>query len=144
MVYIVQQFMNIHLSWLHIIHRLLLYLPLFQFCPEMLLLTSDRPHYHCRLGILLAGLNIHPSAPASSCTPSAPHDTDLLRLFSVPLGYEDPPPVFAGAEGTRCWLGMLAATACFICSMSHALSSTTLSHSPAHTCSTPCTTDTAT
>jgi hypothetical protein len=73
------------LPWLHIIHRLLLCPagqrrpPLFKFCSGMLLLTSDWPNYHCRLGILFADLSIHPSAPASSCTPSA----HLLPPFTL-------------------------------------------------------------
>jgi hypothetical protein len=110
----------------------------------MLLLTSDWPHYHCRLGILFAGLNIHPSAPASSCTPSAPLYADFLSLLADPLRFEDPSPGFQVAERTRRWLDMLAATACFQRSMCPAHSLTTPTESPAHSCSTPCTTDTAT
>jgi hypothetical protein len=85
------------LPWLHNIHHLLLCpaglerLPFFQYCSEMLLLTSDWPLYCCRLGILLAGLNIHPSALASSCTLSAPLSTDFLCLLADPLRLEDPP-----------------------------------------------------
>jgi hypothetical protein len=75
------------LPWLHIIHRLLLCPsgqgrpPLFKFCSDVLLLTSDWPHYHCRLSILFADLNIHPSALASSCTPSALLYTGCLCLL---------------------------------------------------------------
>jgi hypothetical protein len=64
----------------------------------MLLLTSDWPRYHFRLGILFVGLNIHPSAPASSCTPSTPFYTDLLCLLANPLGFEGPPPSFLNTE----------------------------------------------
>jgi hypothetical protein len=56
-----------------------------QFCSEMLLLTSDWLRYHCHLGNLFAGLNIRPSALASSCTQSAPLCTDFLCLLATPL-----------------------------------------------------------
>jgi hypothetical protein len=86
-----------HLPWLHIIHCLLLCPagqgrpPLFKSCSEMLLLTSEWPHYHFRLGILSADLNIPPSAPASSYTPSAPLNADFLCLLADPFRFDDPP-----------------------------------------------------
>jgi hypothetical protein len=135
------------LPWLHIIHRLLLCLavpgrpPLFQFFTEILLLTSDWPHNHCRL---VSDLNIHPSAPASSCTAFTPLYTNFLCLLADPLGFEDPPPGFPVTERIRCWLDRLAATACFLCCMCSALSPATPSQPPALACSTPSTTDTAT
>jgi hypothetical protein len=115
------------LPWLHIIHRLLLCPaglgrpPLFKFCSEMLLLTSDWPHYRCHLGILLADLNIPPSASASSCTPSTTLFTDFFCLLADPLRLEDPPSGFPVAEQTRRWLAMLAVTACFLPTMCPAL-----------------------
>jgi hypothetical protein len=110
----------------------------------MLRLTSDWPHYHCCLGILFADLNIHPLAPASSCAPSAPLYTDFLCLLADPLGFEDPPSGFPVAEQTHRLLAMLAVKACFLRSMCPALPLATPCQPPAHTCSTPCTTDTAT
>jgi hypothetical protein len=77
------------LPWLHIIHHLLLCPaepgrpPLFQFSSDMLLLTSIWPHTHRGLGILFADL--HPSAPASSYTPSAPLYTDFSACFLIHL-----------------------------------------------------------
>jgi hypothetical protein len=131
------------LPWLHIIHLLLLCPaeegrpPLFKFCSEMLLLTSDWPHYSCRLGILFADLNIHHSAQASSCTPSAPLYTDCLCLLADPLGFAYPPSGFPAAEQTHRWLQMLEVTACFLRSICPALSPTSPIKPPAHTCSTP-------
>jgi hypothetical protein len=136
--------------WLHIIHRLFICPavprrpPLFQFCSEMLLVISspDWPHYHCRLSILFADLNIHTSAPASSCTPSTPLYTAFLCLLADPLGFGDPPPYFPVAEQTHRWLDVLVATAYFLRSMCRAFSRMTASQPPA--CSIPCTSDTAT
>jgi hypothetical protein len=87
----------------------------------MVQLTSDWPHYHCRLGILFADLNIPPSAPASCCTPSAPLYIDFLCLLADPLWFEDTPSGFPVAERTHRWLAMLAVMACFLCSMCPAL-----------------------
>jgi hypothetical protein len=85
-----------------------------KFGSKMLLLTSDWPHHHCRLGILFADLNIHPSAPACSCTPSAPLYTNSLCLHADPLGVENLPPGFLAAERKHRWLDPLATTACFL------------------------------
>jgi hypothetical protein len=85
-----------------------------QFCSEMLLLTSDWLRYHCHLGILFAGLNIRSSAPASSCTQSAPLCTDFLCLLAAPLWFEDPPPGFTVTKRRRGWLELLTATASFL------------------------------
>jgi hypothetical protein len=139
-----------YLPWLHIIHRLFMCPagpgrpPIVLFCSEMLQLTSDWPHYHCRLGILFADLNIHPSALACSCTPAAPFYADFPCSLGDPLGFKDPPPGSPVTEHTRRWLNMLAVTACFLRSMCPALSSATPSQPPARACSTLCTTDTAT
>jgi hypothetical protein len=118
--------------------------PIPPFRSEMLLSTWDWPHYPCRLGILFADLNIRPSAPATSCTPSASVYTYFLSLLADPLGFEDPPLVFPVAEQTRRWLYMPPATAYFLRSTCPALSSATSSQPPAPACPTPCTTDTAT
>jgi hypothetical protein len=135
--------------WLHIIHRLFICPavprcpPLFQFRSEMLLMISspDWPHYHCRLSILFADLNIHTSAPASSCTPSAPLYTAFLCLLADPLGLGDPPPDFPVVEQKHRWLDVLAAMAYFLRSMCRAFSRMTASQPPA--CSIHCTSDTA-
>jgi hypothetical protein len=110
----------------------------------MLLLTLGWPHHHCRLGILFAGLIIPPSAPASSCMPFLPLNTNFSCLLADPLGFEDPPTGVPVAEQTHRWLAMLAVTACFLRSMCPALSPATPPHPPAHTCSTPRTAGTAT
>jgi hypothetical protein len=91
-----------------------------------------------------ADLNIHPSPPASSCTPSAPLYTDFLFLLADCLGFEDPPPGFPVAERTRRRLEMFASTACFLRRMCPTLSPATRSQPSAHACSTPCTSYTAT
>jgi hypothetical protein len=110
----------------------------------MLLLSLDWPHYPCPLGILFDGCNINPSAPAFSCTPVASLHTDFLRLLADPLGFKDPPVGLSVAEHFHRWLDMLAAPACFLCSMRPALSPMTPSQPPPRTCSTPCTIDTCT
>jgi hypothetical protein len=58
---------------------------------------------------------MHPSAPASSCTPFAPLFTDLPCLLADPLGFEDPIPGFPVSDRTRRWLHVLAATAYVMC-----------------------------
>jgi hypothetical protein len=46
-------------------------------------------HCHCRLGVLFADLNILSSAPASSCTPSAPPFTlNFSACLLIPLGFK--------------------------------------------------------
>jgi hypothetical protein len=133
------------LPWLHIIHHLFMCPagpgrpPLFQFGSKMLLLTSDWPHYHCRLGILFADINIHPSAPACSCTLFTPLYTDFLCLHADPLEVENPPPGFLAAEQKHRWLDPLATMACFLRIKCPALSHAT----PAPACSAPCTASTA-
>jgi hypothetical protein len=138
------------LPLLHIIHRLLLCPaghgrpPLFKLCSEMLLWILDWPYYHCHLGIFFADLNITPpppSAPASSCKPSAPLNNayDFLCLHADPLGFKDPPSEFPVAERTQRWLQMLAVGASFLRRKCPAFSHASPSHPPAHTCSTPCT-----
>jgi hypothetical protein len=96
------------------------------------------------LGILFADLNIPPLAPASSCAPSVPLYTGLLCLLTDPLRFADLPSGSPVAEQTHRLLAMLAVKACFLCSMCPAHSPATPSQPPAHACSTPCTTDTAT
>jgi hypothetical protein len=76
----------------------------FQFCSEMLLLTSDWSHYHRCLNIHLAVLRIHPSSPVSSRVPSSHLYTDVLFLLDNPRGFEAPPLGTPVAALTRCWL----------------------------------------
>jgi hypothetical protein len=117
--------------------------PLFKFCSEMLILTSDWANYYCRLGILFSELNIHPYALASPCTPSAPLQTGFLCLLADSLRFADPPSGFPVTERTHCCLQKLTITACFLRSMCPALSPASPFRPPSHTYSTPCTTDTA-
>jgi hypothetical protein len=118
--------------------------PLFQFCSEMLPLTLDWPHYHCCLGIFFAGNINHTLAPASSCTPSAPIYTDFLclGLLSGPLGFEDPPPDFPVAEElVAVWICLQPLHISYIVCVLLSMRPATHFQPPAHTCSTPCTTD---
>jgi hypothetical protein len=73
----------------------------------------------------------------------SPLYTDFLCLLAGPLGFADPPSGSPAAERTHRWL-MLAVKTCFLRSMCPALSLATPCQPPAHTCSTPCTTDTDT
>jgi hypothetical protein len=98
--------------------------------------TSYEPHYHRRLGILFPDLNIPPSDSASSCIPPPSTRTSSACLL-IPFGF----PV---GERTYRWQAMLAISPCFLHSMGSALSPATPSQPLAHTCSTPCTTDTST
>jgi hypothetical protein len=130
------------LPWVHIIHRLLLCHaeqgrpPLFNYFPERMRSAPYKLHYHRRLGIIFPDLNIPPSDSASSCIPFPSTRTSsacLLISFGFPVG-----------ERTYRWQAMLAISACFLRSMCSALFSPTPSQPLAHTCSTPCTTDTST
>jgi hypothetical protein len=88
----------------------------------MFLLSSDWPHYHCHLGVLL----LISTSTSQLWHPPARLPT-LPLTFSVcgldPLGFEDPPPGFPVAERTRHCLDMLAAMACFRRSTYSAISS---------------------
>jgi hypothetical protein len=88
--------------------------------------------------MLFADPKVHPSAPASSCTPSTPLYTDFLFLLTAPLGLENPPPGVPVADRTRRWLDMIAATARFLRSTNPVLSPAT----PSHACFNSSTADT--
>jgi hypothetical protein len=73
--------------------------------------ASQRPSYRHRLDILFVDFLIHPSGPASTCSPSTHLYTDFLCLLADPLGFEDPPPGIRVAARTRSWSDIIAVSA---------------------------------
>jgi hypothetical protein len=100
--------------WLHIVHQLLPcpacvpgHRPASHFCVDTLLPTSEWPHYHNHLDVLLANLRIHPSCLASFCAPSTlPHvDSACLLIFL----FGNPPLGIPAATRNCCWLDIIEA-----------------------------------
>jgi hypothetical protein len=141
------------LPWLHIIHRLPLCLaglgrpPLFQFCSEMLLLTSDWPHYCCRLGIPLLVSTSTPQRRHPPARIPPPFTLTSSACLRIPWGMKIHQRVFQSQNKLVAnWIRLQPLPASYLVCvlLSLSLSPATPSQTRTHTCSPPCTTGTAT
>jgi hypothetical protein len=89
------------------------------------------------LASFFADFFILPLSSSSFCTFFAFDDSDFLCMLADLLEFEELPLGLPDAERAHRWLALLAVTACFHRSVCPA------SQPTAHTCFTPCTTDTA-
>jgi hypothetical protein len=70
--------------------------------------------------------------------------SEFLCLIADPLDFEDPPPVIQVATQNRCWLDIIAVTACFLRGVCPTPPPLTPPYSHAHACSNPGSADPAT